>query len=162
MTLKQQVTKQLEQTLAIAEEKLGIDSPMPTVVYDLKGHTAGIANYDRSKIRLNLYLLEKYKETYIKRTVIHELGHLLSYRLYGMNGRGHGVKWKSVMVAIGGPTTRCHSYETKPARIHKRYILSCQKCSEVIIEVTSRVIKKIRAGAVYTHKGCGAPLSEVK
>ena len=84
-----EVTKKIKETLALAKEKFNVDFPMPVIIYNLKGHTAGQAFFNKNKIRLNRYLLEKYGQEFIDRTVVHEVGHLISYRLYGVNGRGH-------------------------------------------------------------------------
>jgi SprT protein len=153
MSLYEQVRKKVKNALAIAKNKLGVELPMPTIIYDLKGHVAGYAFYSKNKIRLNKHLLEKYKEDFINRTVLHELGHLISYKKHGYSGRGHKANWKAVMIAIGGPTSRCHSYETKAARVHKKYVLSCGDCRETYV-VGSRVINKIRKGSTYTHRNC--------
>tara|TARA_Y100000310_G_scaffold319217_1_gene374229 strand:- start:3636 stop:4130 length:495 start_codon:yes stop_codon:yes gene_type:complete len=164
MSLYEQVNEKVKETLARAEEKLGVTLPVPTILYNLKGHTAGQAFFGVNKIRLNRHLLEKYREDFINRTVVHELGHLIAYRLHGRNGRGHGPVWKRVMRAIGGPTTRCHQYETKAARVHKKFVLCCGDCRETYV-VGSKIINKVRKGSEYTHRNCSngtGKLVEVK
>jgi SprT protein len=146
--------KKIKETLAKAEEKFDVAFPTPTVLFDLRGHTAGQAFFGKNKIRLNRYLLEKYGEDFINRTVVHELGHLIAYKLYGVNGRGHGSAWKRVMRAIGGPTTRCHSYETKAARKTNKHSCHCDRCGHSY-ELGAIRVNRIKKGAKYTHPACG-------
>jgi len=149
-----EVTKKIKETLALAKEKFNVDFPMPVIIYNLKGHTAGQAFFNKNKIRLNRYLLEKYGQEFIDRTVVHEVGHLISYRLYGVNGRGHGAAWKRVMRAIGGPTSRCHSYETKAARVTNKYACHCDRCGHSY-ELGAVRVNRIKKGSKYTHPACG-------
>ena len=148
------LNKQIKETLALAEEKYDVKFPTPTVLFDLRGHTAGQAFFNKNKIRLNRYLLEKYGDDFISRTVVHELGHLISYKLYGINGRGHGAAWKRVMRAIGGPTSRCHSYETKAARKTTKHSCHCDRCGHSY-ELGAIRVNRIKKGAKYTHPACG-------
>ena len=49
------LSKQIKETLALAEEKFNVAFPTPTVLFDLRGHTAGQAFFGKNKIRLFFY-----------------------------------------------------------------------------------------------------------
>jgi SprT protein len=146
----EQVTREIKRCLQTESEHFGIElKSMPTVLYDLKGHTAGKAFIYENKLRLNRGLLLKYKEDFIKRTVTHEMGHLIATRQHG--SCGHGPFWKNVMRILGGPTSRCHSYKTTPARVHKKIKMVCQSCGTTV-SVGAIIANKIRKGSTYLHR----------
>jgi len=151
-TLFEKVDNAIQDCLDIEVEKYDHRASFPQVKYDLKGHTAGQAFLHHNKIRLNLHLLEKYQDKYIQRTVVHEMGHLIASRVF--KARGHGHVWKRVMRALGGPTSRCHSYETKAARKTTKHECHCDRCGYSYQLGTVRV-NRIKRGSKYTHPGCG-------
>ena len=145
-----QVTREIMRCLRAESEHFGIElKPMPTVLYDLKGHTAGKAFIYENKLRLNRGLLLEYKKDFIDRTVTHEMGHLIATRQHG--SCGHGPFWKNVMRILGGPTSRCHSYKTTPARVHKTINTICEVCGTTV-SVGVIIANKIRKGSKYLHK----------
>lgn len=147
--LYEQVNKEIKRCLKVESEHYGIElKSMPTVLYNLRGHTAGKAHIYENKLRLNRDLLFKYKKDFIKRTVTHEMGHLIATRQHGKSG--HGPFWKRVMRILGGPTSRCHSYETTPARVHKKIKTICKACGTTI-PVGVKIANKIRKGSTYLH-----------
>ena len=101
---------------------------MPTVEYKKRGTTAGTACDRTYTIDLNSVLLMENVEAYLARTVIHEFGHLVDgianpdTRSRGWRRKRslHGPTWKRIMVMLGGPTSRCHSYDTTNSAVKKR------------------------------------------
>lgn len=102
---------------------------MPTVLYKKRGKTAGTACDRTYTIDLNSVLLMENIEDFLSRTVIHEFGHLVDgivnpvtrVRDWRRSKRSlHGPTWKRIMVMLGGPTSRCHSYDTTNSSVKKR------------------------------------------
>lgn len=95
-------------------------SPKPlTIDFDLNGRTAGMAYSNTNRIRYNLELAYVNQDDFIKRTVPHEVAHLIAesrhpYRV------GHGLEWKLVMMAFGLPATRCHTYDVMSMEVKTR------------------------------------------
>ena len=159
-TLYEQVTEEIKRCLYVEAEHYGIErKPMPTVLYYLRGRTAGQAFSYQNKVRLNKDLLLKYKKDFIKRTVTHEMGHIIATRHYGRCG--HNGFWKKVMRILGGPTSRCHSYETTPARVHKKIKTICKGCGATV-HVGTKVANKIKKGATYLHRCARGMKGEIK
>jgi SprT protein len=133
-----------------AEVKLAF----PEIVYDLKGRTAGRANGE--KIRLNADLLNgKYREDMLNQTVPHEVAHSIQFQLFPRS-QPHGREWRVIMYILGKPATRCHNYDTKPARVTKRpyeYRCNCQTH-----HLTEYKHIKIQSGAKYICKRCKGEL----
>lgn len=155
-TLKTKVEETIQDCLDTERNKYGAMGNFPRIQYNLSGRTAGQAFLQENKIRLNQYLLEKYGQKFIERTVVHEMGHLIAYRVF--NERGHGRVWRHVMNVLGGPTERCHTYETKPARIAKKSLCHCDKCGKEFNLTNYRVNKIRRNSNAYTHTGCGGKI----
>ena len=101
---------------------------MPTVLYKKRGATAGTACDQTYTIDLNSVLLMENIEDFLSRTVIHEFGHLVdgivnpTTRSRGWRRKRslHGPTWKRIMRMLGGPTSRCHSYDTTNSAVKKR------------------------------------------
>jgi len=158
--------------LALAEAKYGQKFAYPKVTYDLSGTTAGTADYVHWHIKLNAGLLMRNVDTFIERTVPHELAHLITDRVYpeAHRGRGftltsrgykrekrevHGPKWQSVCYVLGmTDVTRCHSYDTTEAgRKKARYEWQCTGCQKVIQLGPKHNKAQELYGSVH-HKGC--------
>lgn len=129
--------------------------PIPTLRFDIRGRTAGQAIYNTNVIRLNPTLFRENENQFITKTIPHEVAHLISRQVFGKNGRGHGEGWKSVMRALGViEITRCHSYDTKPSRIVRRFAFGCN-CAGKVHRVSSVKVNRMRRGRVtYSCKIC--------
>lgn len=63
----------------------------------------------------------------IQNTILHEIAHAFSYHLYGVHGRGHDAKWRSIAQQIGCSGDRCSSGYEQP---ESKYTLSCGECGK--------------------------------
>ena len=99
----------------------------PTLSFDLRGTTAGMAYMGvRNHIQINSVLFKENKEDFFKRTIPHEVSHLVAFAVFG--DRGHGKDWKFVMTRLGCDPSRCHSYDVSNVKIRKtvkRFLYSC-------------------------------------
>jgi SprT protein len=111
LSVTDRCVEQIELAYKIAQDKLGLVSPFPTIRWDLRGLCAGRAYYRENLIRLNPVLLQDNVEQFIERTPMHEAAHLLAFRKHGGNIDPHGAEWRRVMWALGRPATRCHNYD---------------------------------------------------
>lgn len=146
--------------LAECAEIMNYEHPMPTVSYDLRGQVGGYAHYARNHIQLNVDMLHNHYDEMINQTLPHEFAHLISVRLYGYKGKGHGVYWKHVMRQLGLTPDRCHSMTVEPARITKKYKFRCS-CRTMMIGAT-RYKRYMRGEAVYRCSACGSAIHPVK
>lgn len=95
--------------------------------YDLKGRTAGWAQYPRT-IALNIDLLYTHTEEIINQTLPHEYAHLVEWHLarhHDTDHNAHGPLWKFVMTKLGVPPKRTHNMETTPQRSTRKFVYSC-------------------------------------
>lgn len=157
---------------------------MPTVEYKKRGATAGTACDRTYTIDLNSVLLMENIEDFLSRTVIHEFGHLVdgivnpATRSRGWSRKRslHGPTWKRIMRMLGGPTSRCHSYDTTNSAVKKRgqakhvWTCSCGSPAGIMKIGNIRHMKMIAPGSArywvrghanhtYTYTGLeGAPV----
>lgn len=153
MNYQSQALAKVTATLALARQVFGRDFEAPKVTFDLRGKTAGAANYAANHIRLNDVLLRENQETFINRTVPHEVAHLLAFALYGSRISAHGPEWKNVMRRLGETPSRCHTYDTTNATVRRvaKFSMFCA-CREH--QVTALVLGRITRGVKYKCRLC--------
>ena len=121
------------------------------VNYDLRGRAAGEAGFRRKsngdrryKLRFNPRLIYHNVEEFMRRTVPHELAHIIDYALRDKSA--HDKRWKMIMMALGATPERCHSYAgVKKARNVKRYVYHCYCREHRITSIRHNKILKGRA-----------------
>lgn len=119
--------------------------------------TAGKAIYNKNTIKLNIRLLKRHPD-HLEQTVAHELAHLISVALYGLEaGRGHGTNWQNVMRRLGFSPDRTHSLDTSGLR-RTHEVKGKAKCSCRTFELKARRFNKILNGAKYRCLNCGSHL----
>lgn len=97
------------------------------ISFDIKGTTAGTFcyGYGGLKLNFNFQLLKDNYESFMNRTVPHEVAHLCCHIKYGVlydragRRRIHGKEWKSINSFLGGEGSRCHSYNCDKVRKRK-------------------------------------------
>lgn len=168
--VRERVAKKLKECVGIFEAHYGVKfKRFPTVSYDLKGTTAGTANYVSWHIRLNPVLLMENVEDFLTRTVPHEFAHLACDQLYPEahrpNGAGfrmygarqkrevHGPKWQSIMRVLGADPSRCHSYDVANVKGKKAsFTYQCTRCNNTFSLGPQRHAKLQRNPRAYTCK----------
>lgn len=118
---KDTLSKETRKWIDKATELYSPDKPFrePELDFTLKGSTAGQFNSAKWTIRYNIPIYERHPDDFIKRTVPHEVAHLVvsvlkSRGYYGRKKvRPHGPEWKAVMRKFGVEDTRCHSYDVE-------------------------------------------------
>ncbi|MBL3526426.1 MAG: SprT-like domain-containing protein [gamma proteobacterium endosymbiont of Lamellibrachia anaximandri] len=156
----------LAHTKALLEQAgrhFGRQFPDVTINFDLKGQAAGMVRFPalgKPQIRYNALLLNENADDFLKRTVPHEVAHVIARAYYSRNIRPHGTEWQSVMLFFGAEASRCHSYDTQRASTRKlqQFRYACG-CSEHLL--TSIRHKRIQAGLRYSCRKCKNPLELV-
>ncbi|MGJ8676182.1 MAG: SprT-like domain-containing protein [Akkermansiaceae bacterium] len=96
--------------------------------------TAGRAFYADSKIELNPKLRE-ISEDEVRRTLLHELAHLMAHERYG-RGRfkkiaPHGLEWQAACAELGlAGETATHRLPLPRRSMTKKWRYSCPSCGE--------------------------------
>ena len=117
--------KEFKQTLTSYQRvKLGA---YPLILWRKMGfRVAGCAHYNGYYIEMNTnYLYSKDWKEFLDGTILHELGHIAAYKLYGE--AGHGPVWKKVARQLGDSGDRCHTME-KPENGKNRKGTIVVKC----------------------------------
>ena len=144
-----------------------LDLPHPKVKYAKRGTVAGTAELREWTINLNPVLLMENGDVFIERTVVHELMHLLDYKLYpenfewrpGQKRSVHGPTWKRLMMMFGADPSRCHTYDVSNAKVKKsagyKYRYTCKTCGTHMDLGAKRHTKMKTGAARYWMRGCG-------
>jgi SprT protein len=99
--VKQQVLAKLQSGLDLIAAHYGKRLPMPKVLYTVTGSTAGFARYDAWMINLNAAIMERNFDDFMERTVLHELAHLVTDRLYPeIRPKDKPGEWKAATKVI--------------------------------------------------------------
>lgn len=155
-TIRQQVLTTIAHFIEIGRRLFpGIDLPMPTCSFDIRGRVAGTANSQKWHIRINPILLVENLADFLKSTVPHEVAHLVARRAFTHRITSHGKEWQSVMIKFGVPPTRCHSYDTTNASTAKELFLF--ECSCKTFNISNRRVRKAAMGA-YKCLSCKSTL----
>lgn len=105
------------------------------------------------QIELNKFYLENGENEDIIDTIIHEVSHALSHKLYGEKGKGHNKLWKDLFIKLGGSGDRCRSIKkaysstslekyknfTKRKKKIAYHIMECPHCKKTIRQKTKRI-----------------------
>lgn len=116
--MKSVVSKRVKEVVDIANNALSEikntqKMDIPTISYNLKGRTAGLAFINANKIKLNEVLLTENFDHFLDDTIPHEIAHLVVQHFYGRQKQAHGRVWKNVMFNIFNLNPkRCHSLDT--------------------------------------------------
>lgn len=130
----------------------------PEISFDIKGRTAGKCchNNGNFKIKLNRYIFDTQREAFVARTIPHEFAHMFVRHAFPF-ATAHGREWKTMMRVLGCDGSRCHSYETVPARKIRRVTYECA-CNDH--EITVNMANKIERGISYSCCICKTNLKK--
>lgn len=108
------IQQMVNRCMAAALELYGASvGDAPEIRLDLRGQAAGQASGGKL-IRLNQPLLDANPDQW-EATVIHELAHVITWRLYP-RAKAHGWQWREINEALGGVGQVCHHMDTRSYR----------------------------------------------
>lgn len=138
-------------------DELGWTVSRPKLDFDLRGQTAGKMGYDGT-MYVNVCLLNENWDHYLEQTIGHEFAHHIVHEHFP-GAQAHGREWKNVMVRLGLPPKRTHSYDVSNSTVRRksRYIYVCDNCGTEIAMGPTRH-KRQQNGTRYFHPKCGKRL----
>ena len=134
----------VENSLILARKLYPYDLPMPKLDFSLRGSCAGKAFYREWMLKFNLDYMNNYWDDMISNTAPHEVAHLVSFKIYGLRGVGHGIEWQNVAQNLGCSARRCHSYEVISAKKTRKFIYDCNCLNGC--QVGLNIHRKIQSG----------------
>lgn len=108
--LQRECINQVRFYVDLAANKLGVHIPMPKIIFNNMGRTAGRAHIGRNLIEFNPVLLRTNGEEFLERAPGHEVAHLIAHVKFNRPSP-HGCEWRLVMNRFGLPAIRCHNYD---------------------------------------------------
>lgn len=117
----------------------------------------GDAHLERRLIRLSAPLWPRAGEHEHRRTVLHELCHLVAHARHGRRIRPHGPEWRALMETLGADASRCHYIDrTGLRRVRPRQLARCACRTHALGAVRAERLR--RGTAIYRCRHCAAPL----
>jgi len=172
---QQRIRTEVARYITIAEEKYDRTFKAPTILFNLKGTTAGTANPKEWRLKFQPVLAANHFDDFVARTVPHEVAHLIDFEINNKIGQPravtvtrsgrvrrakrslHGESWKRVMRVFGvTDITRCHSYDTSMVKSRRgvRFDYICNGCGKKM-DLGASQHKKMQAKTTeYWMKGC--------
>lgn len=158
--IQSRIHAEVDRYVCMANKHFNRVYTVPTIRYDVRGTTAGYAS-GATLVRFNPILLMENLETFIARTVPHEVAHCIdaangdnhrkSWDVFSLR-RGkrsiHGPSWQHIMKVFGvDDSTRCHSYDVSNARVKtkSKFEYKCACCNKSYF-VSSVLHNKMRMG----------------
>jgi len=128
--------------------------------FDVHGKTAGYfkqLSSGFSLINFNDVLLQANGEAFIRRTVPHEVAHLVVHQMHGCATRPHGKEWKEVMRLFNADASRCHDYDVSHVRSrqYKRFEYRCDCQTHYLTSIRHN---RVLSGQNYLCRNCNKPL----
>lgn len=152
--LKQQVA---EVMTTVDKVYPGVKLGMPTVGFYYKGLTAGKAYWMQNKVEFNAVLAKENDGKFFN-TVIHEVAHLVQFKLHPYS-KQHGPEFKRIFVSLGGNGECCHNYDTSSVSTGAHARVFEYKCACQSHKVSARKHSNMqRPGAKYVCKRCKQPV----
>ena len=170
--IKQRIEAKLREGLTTVENHYHRKLAMPRVTYELRGGTAGRADYIAWEVKINAVLLMENVDDFIINTVPHELAHLVTDKIYPeahktavVYRRGrlrrtkrevHGTRWQEIMRVLGAPdASRCHQYDVTNVKRRKAgYQYRCTGCDKTVHLGPKRHARLQRDPQAIWHRGC--------
>ncbi|WP_275097116.1 SprT-like domain-containing protein [Sedimenticola hydrogenitrophicus] len=158
--LQREVEALTQQLLTSAGAYFRQDPGQVVVKFDLTGKAAGMALFPHRAtpvIRYNALLLVENRADFLKRTVPHEVAHIVARRLFGHRIKPHGAEWRRVMRLFGAEASRCHNYDVSRA-IRRRLQRFAYRCDCRSHELSSIRHNRVLQGQTYLCVNCKQPL----
>lgn len=127
--------------------EMGVNIPMPTVSFDLRGKVGGQAFLNKNHVRINAVLFNENVDEFLHQIIPHEVAHLVAYRKFGKNISPHGEEWQRVMKAFGLDPKRTHSLDISNARVNQNGAVYRCRCGPV--DMRGKRLTKAKAGQLY-------------
>lgn len=148
--LQQRVVQQLQAKLALANQQLSRNYPLPQINYQQTGTIAGCALAEQWLIKLNAILLIDNSSAFIEQVVPHELAHLLTFAEFGRVAP-HGKQWRWMMEQVLQVTAqRTHQFAVEHVR-RRHYQRISYACQCQTHQLTRYRHQRIITGQVVYH-----------
>jgi len=146
--LQEKTIQRIREVFAKAQQMYGMEFPMPTITFKLKGKRGGYAMVRKNLIAINNDMLHRNGDAFIKDVPGHEAAHIIARKIYPFAIDSHGAEWATVMrnVAFQEPK-RCHNFVVVT---RNEYFCKCTDTIYVSTTIHNRILK----GKSYHCKIC--------
>lgn len=158
--MKQKIMAAVNEAMEKARAFFNVDFPPPEVEFTKRGTTAGTATYAEHSVNFNLPVAEENPDEFLRVIVPHEIAHLISHKMYGTAGHGHGKNWAYVMNNVYGlPADRLHKFKVqhhKTRKIRRDWVYQCGCRTHTLSTIKHNKFQEGRNS--YHCRTCGGTL----
>jgi len=114
----------------------------------------GYANSAKKRLAFHKVLAETNTQEYIKDTVIHEVAHLYTSKIYPY-AQSHGREFKRICKALGGNGKRTSNMDTSGlGQLKTRYVYECPVCGAQVNMTQRKHNRQQQCPSMYVHSKC--------
>lgn len=133
-----EISRTVVEVIKNANATFKTQMPEPYIAFYTKGRAAGKAWWVENKLEFNEVLAKENSEAF-KNTIIHEVAHLVTHRVFPNAKQAHGPEFKKVMRRLGGVANTYHTYDVSTVISRKKKVRYEVKCTCQSHWVTKRV-----------------------
>ncbi len=150
---------QVVNVLIKANDIWNLDLDVPSIDFYSKGKVAGTARCISWRLEFNEILMDENKDSFIQ-TIIHEVAHLVTHKLYPNAKQNHGPEFKYVITKLGGEAKTYHNYDVSnvPGKKQQRHQYKCVGCGKVM-QISTTLHNRLHRDVVYRTRCCAVPLT---
>lgn len=147
-------SREVIDVLIKANELWNLDLDIPSINFYSVGKAAGKAFTTSWRLEFNEVLLNENKEHFTQ-TIIHEVAHLVTEKLYPHAKQMHGPEFKYVIHSLGGEVKTYHNYDITniQGKKQKRHQYSCCKCNNVL-QISTTLHNRLQNDENYVTRCC--------
>ena len=129
--------KQINQICKNGCKKYGIDFNIPIEVSGRLKKTYGYVEYkidaltktyNPTKLAIAKFLTLEGNENELVETILHELAHYITYKLYPTDNHGHNEMWQDIAIQLGCSGKQYANRENLGNPPKPKYVIKCRDC----------------------------------
>ena len=111
----------------------GLNLKVPTIEFFNNSRSAGLANLTYHIVKFNEIIMSEQTDEAFTSTIIHEISHFVTYKLYPKAKQAHGPEFKWIMRKLGAIPNTYHNYSVASIktqqRVQNKYNYYCSGCN---------------------------------
>lgn len=144
-----------------ANTVFGLNIATPNVEFFSTGAAAGFAQYSTNTVKYNEVLAKENGDEF-DFVVIHEIGHLVTRKLFPKAKQAHGPEFRYVMRSLGGKESTRHSFDVSSVKVKRKVKRFIAKCNCRTHSLTSAKAKELSRFHCKYCKSALALTGEIK
>lgn len=156
---KSQIVNEVYSVVQKANSLFKLDIKNPQVNFYTKGRAAGLAYRSGDRVEFNSVIAKENSESF-KEVIIHEIAHIVTWKLYPYAKQSHGPEFRYICRVLGGTGNTYHNFSVENVsrkNVKTRYTYKCDcKTHDLTKKMHENIISSLRK---YSCKECKSLIS---